>query len=633
MSSDSTPRRATARALVLKASPPRRRRLGPASILLLPLLLVGAAAGPPPLRRITSSALLVLDPDPNDPCFASSQRRRQACVEPCASVLRVDLMSFGLDALTASGPDYTLKCETGFKSEDPGYRTDEGPRGTVTVSCPAMTIQGYAAVWPPAEAGSPKPAVAQKPALVFDFYECRGFGATGLDGKPYGKDGTVCQSVFDRPDARVTSAVFDRRAYFDALCHPWHCPPSGCGNELKPQLVLTAAQPGSGRVQVMSVGICSDQRANCTRVLGSATYKILEGRLFNETARPPAGDEPKPCPVGTCPRKIFVPYVTAPWVWTGDFEGLTPGPRENVCVPACDGGGKANATAKAIEYASAPLDPLASPCPTEDHTNKHFACRPACLGWERRCCALNSIPGPSADCPACPPGTRIDRDKPTESARLRLASVVAPNATVPCGDFVALADTDVARGGDYNYFAQYQREHLDACPPRELVLAMTAGCEVRLSAASGPCSSIDRGPVGGLNSLTRILDPQKDGAAAVARRIRDDLITALWESHWRLSDDGDQFGHSIGNLTVLAIEPGGAGGRGLLALKLQPFGCIYRYAVVEGALPGARAPVAAAAGAPLPAATRWCPGGTTKAAKPAELAEPGEPVPLCVMNQ
>lgn len=614
-------------------------------VLLFFLLGVPAAAQGPQLK-ITSSALLVLDPEGNDACFSLPQ----ACVESCSSVLRVDTLSDGQALLTPSGPDYALSCDTGFTSEDPSFRIADGPRGTINVSCAAMTAHGFEMTWPPPPSPRrPSKPVAPQPALAFDSFDCKGFGATGLDGKPYGTDGTLCRSVFNMPDARVMSAIFSRRAYFEALCHPWHCPTPGCSLNLSyPLLIMTAAQPGSGRVRVMPVGrtygTCLDRRAwlndaICTGVHGSVTYRIAEGRLLNETARPLPSDKPQACPLGTCPRKIFVPPALGAG---GDLIGVKPGPRDNVCTSACDGGGKANATAKAIEYPSAPFQPPSFPCPTNVSSNVHLTCRPACLGWQGPCCAPGSLPGPSADCPACPPGARVDAERPVASARLRLASIVAPNASVPCTDFVRMADTELALAkveiarinATYKAFLYNSgRGSLFGCPPREIVLAVTGGCSVQLS--SSKCEPV--------NNTTPIdLVPSREGSANVSRTIERALRTDYWEVISGVPDGGELGGlqdvtsYGYGKTTVAALDPGSSpGGRGLLALKLEPTGCVYRYAVVEGALPGARgasAPVAKP-GSPLPASARWCPGGTTKAAQPATLAEPGEPVPVCLVTK
>jgi hypothetical protein len=133
-----------------------------------------------------------------------------------------------------------------------------------------------------------------------------------------------------------------------------------------------------------------------------------------------------------------------------------------------------------------------------------------------------------------------------------------------------------------------------------------------------------------------------EGVAGVAREIRESLITRLWQAKY---DEPESAGGAFverwveGNTTVAALVPNGPGGSGLLALKLQPYGCVYRYAVVEGALPGASSSIAASiikpsgSSSPLPASARWCPGGTTKAAQPATLAEPGEPVPVCLVTK
>jgi hypothetical protein len=206
---------------------------------------------------------------------------------------------------------------------------------------------------------------------------------------------------------------------------------------------------------------------------------------------------------------------------------------------------------------------------------------------------------------------------------------------VPCANFTRLADADVAGVGEFyeESFSIYQRKGLFGCPPRELVLAVTGLCGITLSSPTGLCEVINH------NEYKFYLEPQKGGAAAVARRIKDHLSMQFWSAPWgpeRAVQASPPLKESFGNVTVAALEPNGPGGRGLLALKLDPIGCIYRYMVVEGELPGASAPVAAAAapaaagGTPLPAATRWCPGGTTKAPEPAKLEDPGERVPLCV---
>lgn len=299
---------------------------------------------------------------------------------------------------------------------------------------------------------------------------------------------------------------------------------------LSPLLVLTAAKAGSGRVHVSSVGVASIygncrgrgwiEDASCATMLQTMTYRITEGALLGEKAQPPGDSQPRPCPLGTCPRPIFVPPAPGSRGSVASNKSVvvvSTGLREGVCVSACDGGGKANATTRAVEYASPPPPETRAftACPTDSEANFGFACEPGCLSWQGPCCAIGSVPGPSADCPACPPTAWVDKEKPVDRARLRLASIVAPDAKVPCADFSRLAAAEIATA--YNetkpVFSDYARSLLPGCPPRDLELTVTGGCRIELSSPSGWCPLINSGK-GAQKPL--ILAPKNGGAAAVA---------------------------------------------------------------------------------------------------------------------
>lgn len=638
-----------------RASPPPPPASLPLLLALLLLLLSTTAASAAAPPTVASSALLVLDPQPSDPCSRSPGEC--GTVDSCASLLRVDVLTNGTALITPAGPDYSLECATSYDSSPYAssrysYDPRVPARGTVRVQCSAMSGRGAAGAWPPAKGGNPKrppdqagspPALqpGQRRALVFDKFADPDLPATAAGGdgkKPYGGgagDGTVSHSLLSGPDSRMTSsALFNRKAFHSALCFPFYCPTPGCFMGRPSALVvIEAPQPGSGRVLVRSAErqfTCEAWSDNyfCGRELSGFSYRVAEGSLLGESAKSAAAPS---CAPGTGPAKISVP--AAPVSGGG---GIKAGPRDNsLCVSACDGGGKATASSSAILYASSPPAGACARCP-DSFLPRGPACV-ACAGWQGPCCAK----GGAAGCPACPAAADLKKKQAAASSpvRLRLAAIVSPRREVTCTDFFRAAAADLAAATSITYLDDDAKAKAAAsCPPRELALSVNAACGVELSSRSCPMLNTVRSPdfwqapgqlpEGQLGTLPFNLtsaaaagNDGNDGSKAAAWAIKRGLLTRYWSGRYQEED---------GNSTVVALEPNGPGGRGLLALKLNPIGCVFRFAVVEGALPGGT-PVSGAGSSPLPAASRWCPGGTVKAAEPAKLADgAGEAVPVCV---
>jgi hypothetical protein len=631
-------------------------------VLLLLLLVVGSAArAAAQSPAVVASALLVFDPQPSDPCSRSPSECGP--LDACASALRVDVLGNGTALLTPAGADYTLSCPASYERSayaQPRYGYDPSrwpARGEVQVKCSAMFGSGAEGAWPPAKGGNSKGGglqPGQRRALVFDGFAAPSLRATrqGGDGRPYGDgDGTVSHSLLGGPDAKMTSsALFNRRAFHSALCFPFSCPTPGCSLGRPSALVLIEAPqtPGSGRVLVRSAerqGTCqrwSDDHF-CGRELAGYTYRVAEGGLLGERAAAAAaaagsGGRAAPCPPGTGPAPITVPAPPIGGLGAGDVK---PGLREGVCVSACDGGGQATASSSAIAYAFPPPQGACRSCPV-GYQQKGGACA-SCAGWAGPCCAPGSA---TSACPPCPAGVVGDKKKQSPSVRLRLASIVSPRPGVSCEDFFRAGAADLAaatfRGGYLD--AAAAAKAAAGCPPRELALSVDAGsCGVVLSSRScpmldtvrptewaGPGGALYDGVLGTLPLNLTAAAPAGPGggpaaAAAAARSIQRGLVTRFATGQYMQEDQ---------NVTVAALEASGPGGRGLLALRLSPVGCVFRYAAVDGgALPGGGdKEAAAAAGQALPASARYCPGTTTKSPQPAKL-DGGDPVPVCVMKQ
>lgn len=627
----------------------------PLAFLLLLLLLVA----PTPTQAVTpatTSALLVFDPQPGDPCARTPSEcgPAGAAIDSCAAALRVDVLSNGTAILTPAGQDYTLLCPTdaklAFPSSQQAFDPRISPNARVNVKCASMRASGSSdARWPPAA----KDKQQQQPALVFSSFETPSHPAQTQDGRPL--DGGAGQSLLSGPDHRMTSsALFHPQAFRSALCMPFYCPTPGClMGKPSALIVLRVAEKGSGRVQVLSgekTFSCDawDSADYCARAASGYSYRVVEGSLLGETApKGAAGGKASlssPCPLGTGPGKINVPPAPPTAAAAGSIAA---GPRDACVASACAGGGsgssdKPTATTSAVSYPSVSSSSSSScrACPAGFSSKGGAACV-ACAagGWNAPCCA----PGfTTKDCPPCPLDKRL---RPAGFARLRLASIVSPRPSVQCLDFFRAAAADLAAAITPSYLDDDAKaKAASRCPPSELRLAVKSDsptCAVELDdAGSGDCPMLKtvagpdfwagagRIPDGTLGTLPFNLTSAASSSSSQQQQqqrthVQSSLATRFWTGRYTEQD---------GNWTVAALDPKGAGGRGLLALRLNPIGCVFRYALVEGSLPGSEGEIVASGGGPLPPlppAAGWCPGATVKAPQPAKLAG-GQEVPVCV---